>query len=274
MPEEHIPGYTVLGKLAEGGMGAVFEARREATGERVAIKLMAPRQWERPELRGGFLREAILLSTLRHPNLCRLVESGECASGRLFVATELMTGQTLERRLVRGGLPVGRALSIATQVAAGLAAVHEAGIVHRDVKPGNVMVLPDGSIKVLDFGLAHLAAALAAAPGETVVGTPHYAAPEQLRGEPTDARADLWSLGVVLYQTLTGDVPYPGAGPREVLAAVEGGAPRPLDAVCPEAPAALQSILDRALARDPEARWPTAEAMRQALEEARRGLAI
>ncbi len=202
--------FRVLQPLGAGGMGVVYRAEDTRLARPVALKFLLPQSSLDASAKARFLHEARSAAALDHPNLCTIHEAGESEDGRLFLAMALYPGETLKARLARGGpLPVGEALEITRQIAQGLACAHAAGIVHRDLKPGNVMLVPDGPVKILDFGLAKARDQSLSASGARL-GTTAYMAPEQIRGEAVDGRTDLWALGVVLYEMLTGRKPFGG----------------------------------------------------------------
>ena len=202
--------FQVLEPLGAGGMGVVYRGFDTRLGRPVALKFLLPHYSLDRSAKTRFLREARVAATLDHPNLCTIYDVGESEDGRLFLAMALYAGETLKIRLSRAGpLPVAEALAITGQIARGLGCAHAAGIVHRDVKPGNVMLLPDGTVKILDFGLAK-ALDERSAQTNALFGTVSYMAPEQIRGDVVDARADLWATGVVLYEMLTGRKPFGG----------------------------------------------------------------
>jgi eukaryotic-like serine/threonine-protein kinase len=226
--------------LGSGGMGVVYAAEDTRLGRPVALKFLAPELVRDPEAKARFLTEARAASALDHANLCTILDVGESEDGLLFLAMPRYQGESLERRIARGPLPVEEAVEILAQAARGLAKAHEHGIVHRDVKPGNLFVTRDGVVKILDFGIAKLKGEAGNTRLGTILGTPSYMAPEQTRGEAVDARADVWSLGVVLYEMLAGRRPFVGS--------------EPLTHVRPEVPAELDRIISRMLAKDPEQR--------------------
>ncbi len=239
-------------------MGEVWRARPDGGGPPVALKLLRPGRGADERSRGLFLREAILLSTIRHPNVCRLLDSGETEDGELFVVLELLSGRTLQERLRSETPTPGEALTIAADLASGLGTLHERGIVHRDVKPANVMVARQGPAKLLDFGLAHLGPARdLARPGE-VVGSPGYTAPEILRGRSGDHRSDLWSLGAILHEMLTGSPAFVGGSRAEVAEAVLADRRRGLREEAPATPEEVVALVERTLASEPEARLGSA----------------
>src|SRR5690242_2568391 len=202
--------FRVVEPLAAGGMGVVYRAIDPHLGRPVALKFPLPGQRLDRQVRERFLREARTAGALDHPNICSIYETGETESGQLFLAMPLYEGETLKARIARvGSLPIADALAIAVQIARGLHAAHRVGIVHRDLKPANAMILPDGGVKILDFGIARVGdGTLTKSHG--ALGTVSYMAPEQVRGERLDGRADLWALGVLLYEMLTGRRPFDG----------------------------------------------------------------
>jgi len=256
--------YFVESRLGAGGMGEVYLARDLTLGRKVALKLLDPVLAGDGSSRSRFLREARLAASLDHPNICTIHEVGE-AEGRPFIAMQYIQGETLKNAMRGRPLALDRVLSVTLQVAEALAAAHARGIVHRDIKSNNIILTPQGQAKVLDFGIAKLLEkdGHAAGPEVTVtgqlVGTPSAMSPEQARGKPVDARSDVWSLGVVLYEMITGRAPFPGDTASDVIALVLHGEPPPLSLLAPEAPAALQRIVGKALRKDPNERYQTAE---------------
>ncbi|HYE16657.1 MAG TPA: serine/threonine-protein kinase, partial [Pyrinomonadaceae bacterium] len=225
MASETISHYRVIRKLDRGGMGEVFLAEDSRLGRRLALKLLLEEFTRDPNRLRRFEQEARAASALNHPNILTIYEIGE-AAGRHYIATEFVEGETLRQRIKRAPLAPAEALDVAAQTAEALAAAHASHIIHRDIKPENLMLRRrDGIVKVLDFGLAKLlerpagsapaargAAESFTGPTETgvVMGTPRYMSPEQARGRGVDARADLWSLGVVLYECVAGERPFAG----------------------------------------------------------------
>jgi len=253
-------GYRVLRLLGRGGMGAVFEAADDRLGRRVALKVMLPALAARPSARQRFLREAKAAAAVEHDHIVPIYQTGE-DRGVPFLAMPLLAGETLDDRL-KGGRPLAVAdiVRIGREVAEGLAAAHAAGLVHRDIKPSNVWLerTAAGAFKrtrILDFGLARSATgADGLTQSGTVLGTPAYMAPEQARGEAVDARADLFSLGVVLYQAATGRRPFPGADTFSILTALATTEPAPAASVNPALPAELSTLITRLLSKNPAAR--------------------
>jgi eukaryotic-like serine/threonine-protein kinase len=251
--------YRVLARLGEGGMGVVYLADDLALERRVALKFLSSASTD-PAARARLVHEARAAAALLHPGVCPVYEIAE-ADGRTFIAMAHLDGRTLRERLCAGPLPLAEALAIARQLAEALAAAHAHGIVHRDVKPANVMLLPDGRAVLMDFGLAHLAGATKLTRTGATLGTTAYLAPEQALGREADERSDVWALGVVLYEMAAGRVPFGGEHEAAQLYAIVNAEPEPLAAAAPAAPAGLNGIVSRALAKDPAHRYAQASAM-------------
>ncbi|HET6341255.1 MAG TPA: protein kinase, partial [Gemmatimonadota bacterium] len=248
--------YEILEPIGAGGMGTVYRAHDTRLDRDVALKFLPPHlTYSGAQVR--LLVEARAAATLEHPNICTVYEIGESQDGRPFIAMALCQGRTLKERLAHGPLPLKEAIAIAAQIARGLAAAHARGIVHRDVKPGNVVLTVDGTVKLLDFGLAKTAESTVTRSGMTP-GTVAYMSPEQARGDPLDQRTDLWSLGVVLYEMLTGVRPFRGGNDRALLQAILHESPEPVSKLCPEIPEAVPPIVDRLLRKTPEERYCSA----------------
>ncbi len=272
---DRIGPYTILSALGAGGMGVVYRARDERLDRDVAIKTLPRGALGSEPARRRFRQEALALAKVSHPGIAAVydvVQEGEAA----FLVMECVAGQTLAERLAPGPLPVRDALALGAEIAAALAEAHECGVVHRDLKPGNVMVTSRGRAKVLDFGLAKLFATdatpsrLSQAETDTrgIVGTPSYMSPEQAEGRTVDARSDLWSLGVVLYQALSGEVPFSGDGVLSVLRAVTDTSPRPLREIRPDTPEDVSRIVAHALEKDVSKRYQSATEMGRDLSAA------
>jgi serine/threonine-protein kinase len=263
--------YRIERKLGAGGMGVVYLARDTRLERPVALKLLHSRFTRDRERVRRFQKEARAASALNHPNILTIYEVGQAdaaAGGAHFIAAEFVEGLTLRARFRDADMRLGEALSLTIQIADALAAAHQAGIVHRDIKPENVMVRPDGIIKALDFGLAKLTeqakrplsqsfATVTTQPG-MVMGTLSYMSPEQVRGQEVDARSDLFSFGVALYEMLAGRAPFAGETASDVIAALLSSEPPPLDHYAPGLPAGLQKIVSRALVRSVAERYQTA----------------
>jgi|GEM_PF-5895910 len=251
-----IAQYEILEPLGGGSMGEVYKAKDLRLGRVVALKFLPADLTRDPSARRRFLHEAQAVALLDHPNVATLYESGESEGGRVFLALAFYEGETLQQKLAHGPIRLPEAVAIARQIAQGLAAAHRRNIVHRDVKPANVVVLPDGTVKLLDFGLAKVAGATTLTRLGSSPGTPAYKSPEQTKGEKVDPRSDLWALGVVLYEMVTGRVPFGGEYEHAVIYSILNEPPRPLEG---EFPPELAAVIQRVLAKTPEARYATAE---------------
>jgi serine/threonine protein kinase len=251
-------------------MGEVYRAHDSRLGRDVAIKLLPDGLASSPDRLARFEREAKTVASLNHPNIVTL-HSIEDAAGVRFLTMELVEGESLDRLVIPGGLPLARVLDIGIALSDALTAAHEKGVVHRDLKPANVMLTREGRVKVLDFGLAKLAvvdlgldatqAATLAAPLSSaglVVGTVPYMAPEQVRGEAVDARSDLFALGIVLYELAAGRRPFRGATSADVSSAILRDTPEPLATVRPDLPSDLERVVSRCLEKNPRERFQTA----------------
>ncbi len=246
--------YRVERRIGAGGMGVVYEALDTRLERSVALKLLPAAYGHDPEAKERFIREARAASALDHPNICTVHDVGESDDGRIFIVMAYYRGETLRQKLRHGPLAATEARELAIQVARGLAQAHEAGIVHRDVKPANVIVSERGEAKILDFGIAKIAGqADLTRPGDAPA-TPAYISPERARGEDAGVLADVWSLGVMLYEMLAGRRPFPGDDAQAVIYQILNREPEPLEEVCPQAPAALARTVAKAMAKDPAAR--------------------
>lgn len=279
-------GHYLLGReLGRGGMGVVYLATDTRLGRQVALKLLLDELMRDPLRVRRFRQEARAASALNHPNIITIYEVGKVAAesgGTHFIAAELVEGQTLRDLCSSRSLRLGEALDLLVQVASALDAAHRAGIVHRDIKPENIMLREDGIVKVLDFGLAKLteeaarpevlgSAHLTTDSGQ-VMGTTSYMSPEQARGLKVDARSDLFSLGVVIYELLTGNRPFTGETSSDVLVALLTSRPQPVSSLVPGLPLALQGIVDRALAKPVDERYQTARKILERLKEVKEEL--
>jgi eukaryotic-like serine/threonine-protein kinase len=263
--------YTVIGPIGSGGMGAVYRARDEKLERFVAIKILSPGLVTGDEARRRFRKEALALAKLSHPHIAAVYDVGE-QDGVDYLVMECVAGQTLSATLKRGPLTADRATSIILEIAGALEEAHEQGVIHRDLKPANVMITTKGHVKVLDFGIAKLLAPLApdaTASMETgfLMGTPLYMSPEQAQGNPVDARTDLWSLGVIYFQMLTGRTPFEGENNIALLHAIISEPPASLRALRPDAPPLANQMICRSLQKDPGSRYQSAsEVIREGSE--------
>src|SRR5437879_3584958 len=275
--------YKISKRIGTGGMGDVYLATDMTAGRKAALKLLPMRFTADAERLKRFQQEAHAVVGLNHPNILTVYEVGEDHSTH-YIASELIEGETLRQRLMRGRMQLSEAVDIAIQVASGLASAHARGIVHRDIKPENIMIRPDGYVKVLDFGIAKLAeSAFAEATADgagsmilaetnlgSILGTVRYMSPEQARGAPVDKRTDIWSLGVVLYEMLTGHEPFTGDTPREVMTSILEKEPPPLTRYIAHAPAELQQVISKALRKERSQRYHSAHELLEALKDLRR----
>jgi non-specific serine/threonine protein kinase len=253
--------YTLLREIGRGGMGRVYLAHDARLDRDVALKLLPGELRTDPDRNARFLVEARAAAALDHPNVATIYEIGETRDGGLFIAMAYNGEETLRDRIFRGPLPLPEALGIARQIADGLGAAHQRGIVHRDIKPENVVLTANGVAKIVDFGIAKVAGHDRTRTGDAL-GTPHYMAPEQVRGDAVDARADLWALGVVLHEMLAGERPWSGESPAAILHGVLQAPRAPLP---DDVPTGIRRVLDRLLERNPQARYASAGEVRDAL---------
>jgi serine/threonine-protein kinase len=276
--------YVVDAHLGGGGMGVVYRARDTKLGRNVALKFLPPHLSAHPEANERFMREARAASALDHPSIGTIHEIAETEEGQIFIAMAYYAGETLKAKIARGPLPVEEAIGYAIQIAEGLQRAHEAGIIHRDVKPANVMVTNRGRVKLVDFGLARAtgqpelprtgqAPSAKADQSELtctgqVLGTAAYMSPEQARGEAVDARTDLWSLGAVLYEMLTGRRSFRDLRPEGAIYAILNEEPKPVSALRPEVSSALASVVERCLHKNPNERYASAAALLDDLQAA------
>ena len=255
--------YQVLEPVGDGGMGVVYRALDTRLGRTVALKFLQPLV-DADDSAERFRLEARAAGALEHPNICTIYDIGETDDGRLYIAMPLYDGETLQERIARGPLPIGEATDITVQVLRGLAKAHARGIIHRDIKPANVFVTADGVVKLLDFGIAKLADVSLTGPKAKPLGTVAYMSPEQADAGPVDHRTDLWSLGAVLYEMLSGRRPYARGVPAP---RADGQSPLPPSLVAqrPDVPPALEQVVLKALERSPADRFASADAFAQAL---------
>ncbi len=277
-----ISHYRIVGPLGSGGMGVVYEAEDVRLGRKVALKLLPAELCCDPQAMDRFLREARIISSLSHPHICVLHDIGE-HEGQQFMVMELLDGGSLKERLARGPLALDDVLELGAQIADALDAAHAQGVIHRDIKPANLFVTRRGLAKVLDFGVAKLTEteALRADAGQTAtrdqltlagsaIGTVGYMSPEQARGHEIDARSDLFSFGVVLYEMATGRPPFPGATPAVVFEGILTKTPSPPSDLNANVPPQLDRIISKALERDPETRYQSAADIRADLKRLKR----
>jgi len=270
MEPDKVSHYRILEKLGAGGMGEVYLAEDMKLGRKIAIKILSEEFTTNKDRLHRFEQEASAASNLNHPNILTIHEMG-IDEGRHYIATEYIDGVTLRRKMAASQLETHTILDIAVQVASALEEAHAAGIVHRDIKPDNIMVRRNGYVKVLDFGLAKLTETVDRSPADgeaatrvlvhtdagVVMGTSHYMSPEQARGKPVDARSDIWSLGVVIYELIAGRTPFEGETSTDVIVAITQKEPPPLARFAPDVPAELDWIVMKALRKDRDERYQT-----------------
>jgi eukaryotic-like serine/threonine-protein kinase len=265
--------YRIMRKLGSGGMADVYLAEDEELGRRVAIKILNDKYAPDEQFVERFRREAKNAAGLSHPNIVSIYDRGE-AEGTYYIAMEYLDGRSLKELVVaRGPLPIPDAISATRQVLAALRFAHRKGVVHRDIKPHNVMADADGRLKVTDFGIARAGVSQMTEAG-SIIGTAQYLSPEQARGAPVDQRSDLYSMGVVLYEMLTGQVPFTGESPVEIAMKHLSDTPRPPSLLRPDIPPDLDMVVLRALAKNPEDRFQTAEEMDAELERVAAGVGV
>jgi len=257
--------YRILEKLGCGGMGVVYRAEDLRLGRTVALKFLPPHLDTDAAARERFIQEAKAASSLDHPNTCTIHEIDTTEDGQIFIVMSLYLGETLEKKIARGPLPADLAVAIALDTARGLAKAHRLGIVHRDVKPSNLMITEEGVVKILDFGIAKLAGEVRHTQAGRIVGSVDYMSPEQARGEEVDRRTDIWSLGVVLYEMLTGQKPFRGGAYNAVLYNILHTQPRPMAELVAGLPEHLVRVVARALAKWPMQRFENLDEMAAAL---------
>jgi serine/threonine-protein kinase len=265
--------YRIIRKLGAGGMADVYLAEDQELGRQVAIKILNDRHAVDDSFIERFRREAKNAAGLSHPNIVSIYDRGE-AEGTYYIAMEYLDGRSLKELIVgRGPAPIKLAIDYARQVLAAVGFAHKHGIVHRDIKPHNVLVGPEGRLKVTDFGIARSGASQMTEVG-SIIGTAQYLSPEQARGAPVDQTSDLYSVGVVLYEMLTGQVPFTGDTPLEIAMKHLSEVPRPASELRPEVPHDLDSVVLRALAKDPAERYQSADEMDADLARIAEGLPV
>ena len=261
MEGKTISHYKILEKLGEGGMGVVYKAEDIKLKRTVALKFLPPELTRDAEAKKRFIHEAQAASTLDHSNICTIYEVDETEDGQTFMAMACYEGECLKEKVGRGPLKVGEVLDIAVQVAQGLKEAHENGIVHRDVKSANIFITSKGQAKVLDFGLARLVGRTKLTKTGTTMGTAAYMSPEQTKGDRVDHRTDIWSLGVLLYEMLTGKLPFQGEYEQAIAYQITSEAPEPVTGLRTGIPLALERIVFKSLEKDPSKRYQHIEDM-------------
>ena len=251
-----VGGYRIIESLGGGGMGVLVKAEDPEQGHVMALKFLSPKLLRDASAKERFRREAQAATALDHPSICTIHGIGETEDGRLYIVMPFYEGETLRQKISRGPMAIAEAVEIARQTTAGLSAAHARGILHRDVKPPNILITREGRVKLLDFGLAKMAGESTLTGTGAALGTPGYMAPEQLAGR-SDAHSDVWALGVVLHEMLTGERPFNGPG-LAVAHAILKDEPPSLSELRPDAPLWLVRVISRCLVKDPEMRYASA----------------
>lgn len=247
--------YKILEKLGGGGMGIVYKAQDLKLDRFVALKFLPPHLSQAEEEKKRFIHEAKAASALDHPNICNIYEIDETEDGQMFIAMACYEGESLKDKINRGPMSFDKALDIAIQIAHGLEKAHSKEIIHRDIKPANVLITEEGQVKIVDFGLAKLAGMSMLTKEGTTLGTVAYMSPEQTKGTDMDHRADIWALGVILYEMLTGERPFKGDYEQAVIYSIMNDEPKPIKKVNPNVPIELERIVTKALIKNPEWRY-------------------
>jgi serine/threonine-protein kinase len=263
--------YQILEELGRGGMGVVYKAEDTKLKRTVALKFLPPELTHISEVKERFMREAQAAAALDHPNICTVYEFDE-AEEKTFISMAYIEGQSLKKKIESGPLEIDEALSIATQVAEGLQEAHNKGVVHRDIKSANIMVTEKGQAKVMDFGLARLAGGTLVTKEGTTMGTIAYMSPEQARGEEVDHRTDIWSLGVVLYEIFTGQLPFKGEHEQAVVYSILKEKPEPITDIKADIPVSIEQVVSKALEKDPDKRYKQAEELLDDLKSISAGI--
>lgn len=252
---KEISHYKILAKLGGGGMGVVYKAEDIRLKRLVALKFLPPELTRDSEAKKRFMQEAQAASALEHPNICTIHEIETTADDQLFMVMTYYDGTTLDNKIAKGSLSVNEAIDISIQILLGLSRAHEAGIIHRDIKPANIMITSRGEVKVLDFGLAKLSGKSRTTRKGRYMGTLAYMSPEQARGETVDHRTDIWSVGVVFYEMITGKIPFDGEYGQAIIYSIINEDPPALESIKPDLPQSIENILKRAMAKDPIKRY-------------------
>lgn len=263
---KHISHYEILAPLGKGAMGQVYQAEDTQLHRRVALKFLPGNLLEDPTAKKRFLTEARAASALDHPNICNIHEIDETPDGQVFICMASYEGETLQQKLRRGPMPLSEVMAIAKQIVCGLAKAHQVGIIHRDIKPANIFITVDGVVKILDFGLAKFSNATTVTKTGTPLGTPAYMSPEQILGEPVDHRSDIWSLGVVLYEMLTGENPFLHEYEQTTIYAILNREPKSICASHEEINASIEATIFKCLRKEREERYSSIDEFCQEFE--------
>ncbi len=250
-----ISHYKILSEIGSGGMGIVYKAEDTKLKRTVALKFLPPELTRDKEAKDRLLHEARAAAALEHTNICPVFEINETADGQMYMVMAFYEGETLREKIVSGPLPIAEVINIIYQIADGLNKAHEKGIIHRDIKPANIMIIDEEVPKILDFGLAKLRGQTKLTKESTTLGTIAYMSPEQTTGEEVDQRSDIWSLGVVFYEMLTGKLPFRGHYEQAIMYSIMNEDPEPIKELIPDLPIQLEQIINKMLAKDPAERY-------------------
>jgi tetratricopeptide (TPR) repeat protein len=250
--------YRIAEELGRGGMGIVYKAEDTKLRRNVALKFLPPEYTRNAEAKERFIHEAQAASSLEHPNICSIHEIEETDDGQMYISMGCYDGNTLQKIIREGPVDIGEVVDVGIQVAQGLQEAHDKGIVHRDIKPSNIIMTSKGRAKVMDFGLAKLAGQTRITKAGTAMGTVSYMSPEQARGEDVDTRTDIWSLGVVLYEMVTGQLPFKGEYDQAVIYSILNEDPSPVSEIAPGTPQGFSGIVSRCLEKEPASRYQSA----------------
>ena len=255
MINKTISHYKILSEIGSGGMGIVYKAEDTNLKRHVALKFLPPELTRDTEARGRFIHEAQSASALDHPNVCTVYEIGKTDDGQMFIAMGYYEGETLKQKIEKQSFQFDEAIEIIKQIGKGLSKAHEKGIVHRDIKPANIIISKDGNVKIVDFGLAKLSGMTKLTKASSTLGTIAYMSPEQTRGDEVDHRTDIWSLGVLFYEMLSGLLPFRGDYEQAVMYSILNEEPEPLSNYKKEMSFGFQNIINKALSKDLETRY-------------------
>ncbi|MFQ6114946.1 MAG: protein kinase, partial [bacterium] len=267
MIDKTISYYKILEKLGEGGMGVVYKARDTKLDRFVALKFLPPHLSQDEENKKRFMHEAKAASALDHPNICTIHEIDETEDGQMFIAMACYEGECLKERIEGGPLPLEEAVDISIQIAEGLAKAHSKAITHRDIKPANILITEDRQVKIVDFGLAKLAGRTQLTKEGTTLGTVAYMSPEQTHGAKVDRRTDIWALGVVLYEMITGQRPFRGDYEQAVIYSILNEEPELLASVKQQVPIELEQVVEKTLQKEPDNRYQTMDELQADLHK-------
>ncbi len=274
MINKTISHYKIIKKIGEGGMGIVYKARDTKLHRFVALKFLPRELTEDSDAKERFIREARTASSLDHTNICTIYEINETSDGQIFIAMAYYEGETLKEKIKTGPLPLHQALDIAIQISHGLAKAHETGLVHRDIKPANIFITNDGVVKIIDFGLAKLEGQTRLTRDMSTMGTIAYISPEQVSGKETDPRTDIWAVGVILYEMLTGQLPFKGDYDQVVIYSILHEKPKKVSSISADIPNECEQITDKALQKAISKRYQHMKQMENDLKNVKRNLPI